>query len=77
METAIELMQLYTDRREYEKAAFWMQKSEQIQKDSQGVINDLQHNLFGNIYIDHQIFYSTVWSLYVSADCDIPIQMRI
>ena len=39
-ETAIELMQLYTDRREYEKAAFWMQKSEQIQKDSQGVINE-------------------------------------
>lgn len=29
-ETAIELMQLYTDRGEYEKASFWMQKSEQI-----------------------------------------------
>lgn len=34
-ETAIEIMQLYTDRGEYEKAAFWMEKSEQIQKDSQ------------------------------------------
>lgn len=32
-ETAIEIMQLYTDRGEYEKAAFWMHKSEQIQKD--------------------------------------------
>ncbi|MDE7417435.1 MAG: hypothetical protein K2N44_14240 [Lachnospiraceae bacterium] len=32
-ETAIEIMQSYTDRDEYEKASFWMQRSEQIQKD--------------------------------------------
>lgn len=32
-ETDVEIMQLYTDRREYEKAAFWQRKSEQLQKD--------------------------------------------
>lgn len=32
-DTAIEIMQSYTDRGEYEKAACWMQKSEQLQKD--------------------------------------------
>ncbi|MDE5823313.1 MAG: hypothetical protein K2H91_01305, partial [Lachnospiraceae bacterium] len=32
-ETVIEIMQSYTDRGEYEKASFWMQRSEQIQKD--------------------------------------------
>ncbi len=31
-DTAIEIMQLYTDRGEYEKASFWMEKSEQIKQ---------------------------------------------
>lgn len=33
--TAIEIMQSYTDRGEYEKASCWMQKSEQLQKADQ------------------------------------------
>lgn len=32
LDTLIELMQLYTDRQEYEKAAFWMQRLERGQK---------------------------------------------
>lgn len=36
-ETAIEIMQSYTDRGEYEKASFWMQRSEHIQKDCQNI----------------------------------------
>lgn len=32
-DTAIELMQIYTDRGEFEKASFWMQRSAQIQND--------------------------------------------
>lgn len=31
-EVSIEIMQVYTDRGEYEKASFWMQKTEQIQR---------------------------------------------
>lgn len=31
---SIEIMQSYTDRGEYEKASFWMQKSEQIQQEN-------------------------------------------
>ncbi len=34
-DTAIEIMQSYTDRGEYEKASCWMQKSEQLQKSDQ------------------------------------------
>lgn len=32
-DTAIEIMQLYTDRGAYEKAAFWMQRSEQLNEE--------------------------------------------
>lgn len=39
-DTAIEIMQLYTDRGEYEKAAFWMQKSEQVQEDSRQISDE-------------------------------------
>ena len=41
---AIEIMQLYTDRGEYEKAAFWMQRSEQLQKENRDISSG---NLFG------------------------------
>lgn len=36
-DTAIEIMQSYTDRGEYEKASCWMQRSEQLQNDAQMV----------------------------------------
>lgn len=39
-ETAIELMQIYTDRGEFEKASFWMQRSGQIQKDSRTAVGE-------------------------------------
>ena len=36
-DTAIEIMQSYTDRGEYEKASCWMERSEQLQNDAQMV----------------------------------------
>ncbi|MFG6321969.1 MAG: hypothetical protein K1W41_10670 [Lachnospiraceae bacterium] len=36
-DSAIEIMQIYTDRGEYEKAAFWMQRSEQMQREIRNV----------------------------------------
>lgn len=39
-EVIIEIMQSYTDRGEYEKASFWMQKSEQIQNKGQSTAGE-------------------------------------